>query len=377
MKQFAERLRQLRKQKKLTLKALGQALGVSDAFVSMLETQKRQPSRELIQQLAQVLSPDKPELLRDELLILAGFSPQNLEAFQIPSDPLEAYRQQLQAAPGDFSLFQGYLQTLLKTERFAEAQQLAEAGLSRFKDAYQLQALLSHLEVARHNFAAALQAQQAALALYRAQTESAGKQTEAQEIEALLIANLGGIYFQMAMASLGQDRQQAQAQFEQAQQYFAQALEKQPDNAFTRDEYARVCFNLADLLPEANTLWQASIFAFEATFASPQIRYFSPEARLESSLFWAYAHSKMGQPEQALKLLQVLGLFHDRHWLLHYLKACVHLQAFQQTADPSQLAAARQAYQQALSCDAASASAQAAHDPDLLPLQHHHPELFA
>lgn len=52
MKIFAERLKDLRKEKSLSLKELGKAIGVSDIAISRWENQLRIPNIENLKQLA-------------------------------------------------------------------------------------------------------------------------------------------------------------------------------------------------------------------------------------------------------------------------------------------------------------------------------------
>jgi len=68
--QFSERIRELRKAKNLSLRALAEAAGVSFTYISKIENDKLDfgdyPSEDLIGKLAAALGADK-----DELLLLA------------------------------------------------------------------------------------------------------------------------------------------------------------------------------------------------------------------------------------------------------------------------------------------------------------------
>lgn len=68
--EFSERIRELRKAKNLSLRALAEAVGVSFTYISKIENGKLDfgdyPSEDLIQKLAAALGADE-----DELLLLA------------------------------------------------------------------------------------------------------------------------------------------------------------------------------------------------------------------------------------------------------------------------------------------------------------------
>lgn len=374
MKAFSNRLKTLRKSSGLTLKQLASKLDVSEAYVSMLESGKRQPARALVLQLADRLGAGSDSPLRDELLILAGFSPENLARFEAPRDPLGTYQQALLDAPEDFSLFQGYVQTLLKTGREAEALAQIDLGFKRFQNAYQLQCLVADLELARGHLDAARLAQQAALEQYRLEG------IDAPRLEGLLIANLGGICFQLGMQQLGAGQlPAAQASFAEAEAHFAEALERDSDNLFSRDEYARVCFNLADLASgeAARTWWERSRQAFEAVFAGDPKPNLAESALRESAAFWAYAIARCGEPEQARRQLWLQSSLAPADWLARYLLASVNLLIFARSGEARDLAAAAQSFARSLAIHPSAALNNGRDDPHLAVLRERHPELFA
>ena len=77
MPTFGERVRELRKNKALTLRDLAEKLGVNFTYVSKIENQKlsfgEYPSEDLIRSLAKVLKADV-----DELLLLAQKIPDDI-----------------------------------------------------------------------------------------------------------------------------------------------------------------------------------------------------------------------------------------------------------------------------------------------------------
>lgn len=371
MQAFSNRLKTLRKSAGLTLKQVAARLEVSEAYVSMLESGKRQPARALVLQLADSLGAGHDSPLRDELLILAGFSPENLARFEPPRDPLSGYQQALHDAPEDFSLFQGYVQTLIKTGREAEALTQIELGFRRFSNAYQLQCLIADLELARGRLEPARLAQQAALDQFRL----AG--LDAPRLEALLSANLGGICFQLGMQSLPEG-ETARACFLQAEAQFGEALALDPDNLFSRDEYARVCFNLADLESgqAARAWWQRSREAFERVLASDP-KPGLPEAALrESAAFWAFATARCGEPDQARRQLWLMASLAPADWLPRYLLASVELQAYAESGDAARLDAAATSFRRSLAINPEASRRNGLSDPHLALLRELRPELF-
>lgn len=74
MNEFGKKIRQLRLQRDMSLRDLGKISGLSYSFIGSLEKGRFSPSRDSVLALAQALGAD-----RDELLMLAGFAPYNLD----------------------------------------------------------------------------------------------------------------------------------------------------------------------------------------------------------------------------------------------------------------------------------------------------------
>lgn len=70
---FAELLGELRSRRGLSQSRLAHEAGFDHSYISRLEAGKREPSRETVQMLAQVLQLDPAAL--DRLLVAAGFRP--------------------------------------------------------------------------------------------------------------------------------------------------------------------------------------------------------------------------------------------------------------------------------------------------------------
>src|SRR3990167_10823980 len=74
---FGEKLQFLRKAQGLTQIDLSRLSQLSKSYVSFLETGIRHPSREVVLRLAEVLGADTVPEVREELLLLAGFTAEN------------------------------------------------------------------------------------------------------------------------------------------------------------------------------------------------------------------------------------------------------------------------------------------------------------
>ena len=157
------RLASLRKEKGLNMDSLAQQVCVSKSFISLLESGGRQPSRDVVLQLAKVLAETEADKLRDELLILAGFAPVNTRAIAAYQDAIAVYEQTLLTEPTNFKLYSRLIMALIKANRQAQAQERIQQGLQQFKDVVQLQSLLAQLELSKGNFDAALINQETAL----------------------------------------------------------------------------------------------------------------------------------------------------------------------------------------------------------------------
>ena len=81
MEEFGRKIRDLRLKNDLSLRDLSERSGVSYSFINSIEKNRYKPSRETVIALANALNgADK-----DELLLLAGFSPENND-YKSPSE---------------------------------------------------------------------------------------------------------------------------------------------------------------------------------------------------------------------------------------------------------------------------------------------------
>lgn len=376
---FSIRLQALRKQQKLNMDQLAQAVGVSKSFISLLESGGRQPSREVVLNLAEALScasgtPDTAaqEKLRDELLILAGFMPVNPRAVNAYRDSLQVYAQAIKENPEDFRLFSRWIMALIRAERQEEAYTHIQDGLQRFQDTAYMQCLLAYLELSKGNYEAALINQESALKLI--QQKPAPYLNEVD-----LVFNVGAIHFLMGHQSMvdGQTKQ-ALERYAQAIQSMEDALAKdtQPDgDVYILDEYARLLFNHAYLTQQTEH-WEQTIQAYRRVLIHPRKQTLGVSALRESAAFLAHAYTQKKDFATAELTLGLLSAFQQDYWLVNYLQACLYTAMFQQSQQDSWLDRALLSLAQATEQAFAQVQDEALHDPDLEPLRQQRPQAF-
>lgn len=363
---FAARMAQLRQQTGIRMETLSQQINVSKSYISLLESGERKPSREVVEKLALAFFPDGDESGLDELLILAGFAPVNLDSFSLHPDLVTHYEACLAENQQDFKTFTLLVIALIKTGKYEKATQKIQQGFQVFSESVYLQALLSQLELARGNFEAAAVAQEAAIESFR-RTQP----TPALAIGlADLLYNLGEIYFIRGYRALAKDKpSEAQTSFGKAKDLFEQALALAPQDIMILDELARVLFNLADLAPPETTqaLWEQTRNHFQKVLASPYKYQLGVTPLKESGAFLAHAFTKSGQWEQAELLLSVLTACSPSYWLGHYLEACFFSLRYEKQNQDEWLDRALISLQRALDQKDGSSHSryQAEFDPDL------------
>lgn len=370
---FSVRLASLRKEKGMNMDTLAKEVGVSKSYISLLESGGRQPSRDVVIQMASAFGGVESDSLRDELLILAGFAPVNTRAIAAYQDAIAVYEQTLTEDPDNFKLYSRLIMALIKAERQAQAQEKIQQGLQHFKDVVQLQSLLAQLELSKGNFEAALINQETALR----QFELPGQSTQVQRAD--LIFNLGAIHFLQGYTALGdylQDQLESQRQlalnhFELAGLRFEAALTEAPDDVYILDELARLRFNLAYLL-QTPPAWQVTIQTYRQLLTSPLKHNLGSQPLMESAAFLAHAYTKNQDFDQAELTLGLLSAFNPSFWLVHYLEACLYSQRYEKLGQASDLELSLAALERALNTEAhEQARAEALHDPDLSALRQH------
>lgn len=374
---FSMRLASLRKEKGLNMESLATAVGVSKSYISLLESGGRQPSRDVVLQLARALGGDG-SALRDELLILAGFAPVDTQSISAYQDVLSIYEQALALAPDNLQTFSRYVLALIKAGRQAQAQERIQEGLQRFRDIVQLQSLLAYSELGKGHYAAAIVNQETALRQFELQTDS-------QLRKADLIFNLGSIHFMQGYAAQGhflanQDpaaRSQALASYAKAEALFETARQLAPDDAYILDEFARLRFNQAYLAP-SDAAWQATIAIYRQLLTTPHKLVLGAQQLMESAAFMAHAYTQSGALDQAELTLGLLSSFNSSYWLVHYLEACLHCRRYEIDPSAESLSAGLAALARALANDVhGAAHHEAAQDPDLVILRQQRPAEFA
>jgi len=332
---LAKQLLSLRKQRKLSMQKLAEAVGVSAAYICRLEAGERHPSRELLVKLSQVLMPyPGTHKDKDELLIAAGFAPSNYRNFMGRQDVLSLYEQAVAENPDDFKAYIALVISHIRVTHYERAEELIQSGMQHFDDMVQLQALMAALELARQDFDRAIQFQSEAIHHFQL--------AEAQNTQlrlADLLLSLGVMHFEKghqqaydAQVALSRKEIQAATQVTQqalqslaaAKKAFTQALAAEPEDIYILDELARVNFTVAYLLePEqAASHWLASIEAFEKSVCSPDKEALGYDALLQSTAFLALAYSKASQFQQAWFTINVVESCLPNYWLIHYIKAC-------------------------------------------------------
>lgn len=382
---FGKLLARYRKEKGLTMKALGEAVGISESYVSLLESgDRKQPSRELVLKFARALGASSYNNVVDDFLVTAGYYPTNKQSYSQHGSTLQAYRTQLEQDPQDFVTYTALIFALIKTGETREAQEMIQQGLGRFDDSVQLQSLLGSLELAKENFDKAITLQKFALELAHQSTPPLP-----DEAYQRLQLNLGVMHFlfgydlsQKAQRALRDHKNSdaeawknsAQAEFQNAYELFQTLLRLQPHNIYILDEYARVCFNLAHLdlhsSKRTDELWRESITHLQAVLRADDKFSLGNQALFEACIFLAHAYSKIERFEQAENLIMSFEVtLAAPHWLVYYLKACFYsLKAESKSAASHDLDRAFEALKSAHELNS-EACAQAAYDPDLKELR--------
>lgn len=385
--EFSKKLHQIRKTKKITMTKLSKQINMSDSYISLLESGERKPSRDVVLKLSKAFFPDGNEQARDELLILAGFTPINTDSLKLPPTPIDLiseYEMTLKDNPNDFKLFMLLIRTLIKEKQYTKAQSRLTKGMQIFGSSVQLQTMLAHLELTKGNHIGAIVAQEAAIRHYNlSDATEHGRLTMTD-----LLANLSIIHFlkgdrhlsEMLEAeynhqqeSMVASRTLAQKHFIEASNNLEQALQQAPDNLSLLDDYARVNFNLADLAiaGEEQGYWQNTIKAYRQILACEDKAQLGEHILTEVIVFLAHAYTKNSQFDLASYTLDLLTTFRARHWLVHYVKACFYCLKFESDNQEHYLEQALTSLRQAVIADKDRVLSQAEYDRDLKVLRDH------
>jgi transcriptional regulator with XRE-family HTH domain len=389
---FSERMAVLRKQKGMRMEELGKLVKVSKSYISLLEAGERQPSRDVVIKLAEALFPEGHESGRDELLILAGFAPVNMDAVSVYKDLLDIYEQALQKDPDDFRTYTMLVFALIKAGRYEQAREKIQQASVRFTETVQMLALSSILELSKGNYETAILNQQTAIQNFHLRN---GELTGHVQLPDLLF-HLGDIFFIRGFHFLGEyvaakhegkikaakaAKDKAMDDFHRACQEFEAALTADATDVYVLDEYARVNFNLAFLLDgvAAQPYWERAIHSFRQVFLSRQKYHLGQQALMESGAFLAHAYAKSQRFEEAEFTIGLLGSFYQSYWLLHYIEACLYNLRYEADAQPEYLDYALEALELAMQVqDPKNQTATEAHvDPDLATVRKLRAKAFA
>lgn len=331
---LGENITQLRKTRGLTIKELGTHLGITESYISYIETGARKPNRDMIAKLVRYFFPDDTGSVMDEWLMLGGFSPQKLNPLRLQHEPLRNAERDLHQGTLSFHQCVRMIRELIRSGQYERAQNQIQHALQTFHATVQIQALVSSLELAKGNYEAARISQQTALQLL-AQLEADPDPV----FQSDLWLTLGVIHFMKASPhlqryhiSLSQgnplesEKSAAWSSFSESRFALEKSLEYVPGDIYILDELARVQFNLASLTDpsEAQSLWQATIAAFQAVVRHPDDVVLEDEARQTLAVFLGHSYAKAGQFEQAEDVLRVVRLCRPEFWLGHYALACLY-----------------------------------------------------
>lgn len=384
---FGQKLRDLRKQRKITMKQLAERVGVSESYISRLETGERHPDKALILRMAPLLFPEGNAAETDQLLIAADYTPIKLDQFTGSDDVIDHFRQVLTQDPENFRAFNALMISLIKQGNYELAQKQLQQGLERYDDSIHLQVLMGALELAQSRFETALAYQREALLAYDRLSPAQASRLYLQRTDLLL--NQAVIAFLQGYAVIGDYLEAPQPELytaakghlQMALQALEEALLAAPEDIYVLDEYARVHFNLAYLEASAGhaASYAATIVAFERVVHSEEKHLLNYSDLIESSLFLVHAYAKQGSFVEAERHIHIVECCLPNFWLVHYIKACLYALKYVQQPEPRALERAFRSLERALALpDAHNRSrSEAPHDPDLVTLRLHDPVRFS
>lgn len=388
---FGQKLRELRKKRGTTMKRIADLLGVSESYISRLETGERHPDKELILQLGPVLFPEGNEAELDALLIAADYTPLKLEQMTGSDGLITHFQQVLEDNPLNFRAFNALVISLIKQNKFEIAQQKIQAGLQRYEASIHLQVLLGALELARGNFDLALNYQNEALKAFDHDHHPDSDKAPAGPLfleRGDLLLNLAVIYFLKGYSAIDaylqapgpEAYQHAHDYLQQASQALKQALDQNPEDIYALDEQARVLFNLAYLAESAGKAadYAAVVEAFEQVITSDDKNRLNYSELIESSLFLVHAYAKNQDFRAAERHIHVIECCLPNYWLVHYIKACLYNRKYSLDPQSQWLEKAFRSLERGLGIgdQANRTRLEAPHDPDLQNVRDYDPERF-
>lgn len=382
---FGQKLRELRKKRKITMKHLADQLGVSESYISRLESGERHPDKELILKLGPILFPEGDQIELDNLLIAADYTPLNLEQFTGRDDVIHHFQEVLDQDPENFRVFNALVLSLIKQGNLKAARDKIQKGLSQFDDSIHLQVLMGTLEMAHGRYDTALTYHQEAIKAFE-QSSADHELDSVNKINMLL--NLAVIYFMKGYELIddflrsGEDAlyREARNNLLQASDSLKEALQLDAEDIYVLDEYARVQFNLSylDESAQKKVNYGSSIAAFEQVVHSEEKARLNYSELIESSLFLVHAYAKSQNFVAAEQHIHIIECCLPNYWLVHYIKACLYSLKFVTDRQEKWLELGFRALGRALAIqDKGNRSRdEALYDPDLVCLRQSAPERF-
>lgn len=366
---FAFELTQMRQQHGLNMTAFAHQLGVTEAYISLLEAGKRKPSKKILIKLLQTFLSHTPQEERHLLIRQAGFIPEEILN-------LSAADQHRQKHRHNFKTTVTVVLGLIRDGHFVQAHSEIQHALQLFARPIELNMLSGYLELTRGNTAAALVAMQTAEHLSAHELAPDAEMSHAE-----IVANIGSVYFTMGSEQvarrnayrLAQDSQGAEVALYEANRYFGEAetfleqsLTEHPNYLYALDELARLYFNLGELHHShaAKSYWQKSISCYQQVLSHPQRYTMRREHLWEAGCFLAHAYNKLQRWEQAHEQLHLILIYQPEYWLAWYVIACHFCLKAQDEMNNTSLDTAKDALLQAIHFYPPAAH-QAELDPDL------------
>ncbi len=335
---FPTLLSHLRQSHGLSMTALAKKIGVSEAYISFLESGRRHPSRKISLKLAQLLAFDA-ETYRS-LMEAAGYN----------ADLPEREIEQKVSENLPFSQFVERVSELVRDGRFESAQELINQGLRKYQNPVQIQLLVAHLALARQEFSTAISAMESAVHLCEVVGDGAVDKAEILMNMGIAWFQKGSLEFQAWQANHAQPKSEKFAMacrnsLQTAQGHFESAIAlAESASVYLQDEYARLIFNLAELdtYTDLTADWALVLDLYQKLWLHSERAFLKTEQQQEMLCFLALSYAKNGQFQHAQELLETLQLLAKNYPLSYYALACFWILKFEQTPDQSFLKAAEQ-----------------------------------
>lgn len=326
---FSRKIAALRKESGLTMTALSQLIAVTPSYISLLESGERQPSRKVVARMIELFfSPDQIHLI-DEFLMMAGLSPRQVD--KVLDHEFYSLRNE-EKVPDSFEAFQEHLRTLIQKRKAKRVSELIQEGFQHFTEGFQIQILLSLLELSRHNYEAALKAQRMAMELYQEQEH------QCESLYGAILLNLALCYASSAYQLWKQKEQdKTVAHLWQALHHYDDFLKLTPQSPVVQRHRAQIVIDLVELNPErATERLPATIGELKELLKLNLHQNGNAERSSKTTGYLlSTALAYQGKQEEAELLGAALVTHAPNHWENHQLKAQLYALKYKQTAEPN------------------------------------------